>query len=55
MNETQFTASNDDDIFNSWVASEDERKKKEVPAIEEVTFQPPLELRERGWQPRRVL
>ena len=29
MNETQFTASNDDDIFNSWVASEDERKKKE--------------------------
>ena len=24
MNETQFTASNDDDIFNSWVASEDE-------------------------------
>lgn len=31
MNETtQFTASNDDDIFNSWVASEDERKKKEA-------------------------
>ena len=29
MNEIQFTASNDDDIFNSWVASEDERKKKE--------------------------
>ncbi len=27
---TQFTASNDDDIFNSWVASEDERKKKEA-------------------------
>ncbi|MBQ2396690.1 MAG: hypothetical protein II304_06535 [Bacteroidales bacterium] len=29
MNETQFTASNDDDIFNSWVASEEERKQKE--------------------------
>lgn len=29
MNETQFTASNDDDIFNSWIASEDERKQKE--------------------------
>ena len=29
MNETQFTASNDDDIFNSWIASEKEREEKE--------------------------
>lgn len=29
MNETQFTASNDDDIFNSWIASEKERDEKE--------------------------
>lgn len=29
MNETQFTASNDDDIFNSWIASEKEREERE--------------------------
>lgn len=29
MNETQFTASNDDDIFNSWIASEKEREENE--------------------------
>ena len=29
MYETQFTASNDDDIFNSWIASEKEREEKE--------------------------